>query len=140
MKFLKKLLILRKLKLWKQKNQPNNIDPITGLPKIDVLHIVVFVNEDYPSDFQQVSIIDCVSNWFFTWSSTQESQAWNNRKSEPIIYKVSSTKKMIELLNNNHVRKKTVSYIIDDPVAICIGPTWSSNLTGYNDTYERTYY
>lgn len=140
MNFIKRFLILRKLKQWKQKNVPSNIDPRTGLPRIDVSHIVVFVNEDYPADFQQVAIIDCVSSWFFSWTSSQESQSWVNRKSEPVIYKVSSTRKMIELLNNNQVRKKTVSYIIDDPVAICVGPAWSSNLTGYNDIYERTYY
>jgi hypothetical protein len=117
------------------------VDPETGLPLIDVCHIVVFVNEDYPLDYQQVSIIDAVSSWFFTWSSARDTAAWNERKSEPIIYKVSSTKKMLEILHDNqYTPRKTVSYITSDPVAICIGPAWSSGLTGYNDSYERIYY
>ncbi len=135
------MLVTRKLKKWKQRNPPNNVHPETGQPLIDESHVVVFVNEDYPLDYQQVSIIDAVSRWFFTWSSSREAAAWHERKSQPVIYRVSSTKKMHELLHNPYVsNQKTVSYIIDEPVAICIGPAWSSALTGYNDTYERIYY
>lgn len=124
------------------KNPPNNINPKTGERILDESHIVVFVNEDFLIDFQQVSIIDCVSRWFFSKGASVILSQWNNRKSEPIVYKVSSTVKMNELINDNVFTPtdKTVSYIAGDPVAICIGPTWSSELIGYNNSYERVYY
>lgn len=133
---------MRKLKKWKKQNPPNNINPKTGEKLLDESHIVVFVNEDYLIDFQQVSIIDCVARWFFSWTSSPEAMQWNTRKSEPIVYKVSSTRKMHELINDGAFMpsKKTISYIAGDPVAICVGPTWSSELIGYNNSYERVYY
>lgn len=133
----KKWRAARKLKKFRKKNPRQNIDPNTGMIIVDESHVVCFVNDEYPLEHISLAVIDATSSWFYTHASARSAMRWWNRRSNPVVLKVPATFEMERLLENPIIPPhRTVSYFAGEPIAICIGPMWNSDLYEYNIPYE----
>jgi hypothetical protein len=125
---------------WLKKRKSNKKRADLGLKKIDLqyldtgLHVVFFVNWEYPIEELMDAVADCSCTWFSEHAVNGLALEWRRRKSYPIIFKVPNIEHMNNLLHEKI--HKTVAKIGDDPIAICFGPMYNSQVLCYND-YQR---
>jgi len=98
------------------------------------LHLLTFINWSYPLSDIMDAVSDSASTWFSEHAVNPLGMEWRRRKSYPILLKVPNTDLMLPLLDEPI--HKTVSKIGEDPIAICMGPLWNSQIMCYNG-YER---
>lgn len=142
MEILKRMVTKWKLKKWKLSNPSVNINPATGEKLLEELHVVVFINGSFPKEDQMTAMAGCVATWFYNWGSSPISQQWETRKSSPTIFQIKNTEEMNNLRKtiNMEKSKKTVFTLAGEPVAICIGPVWTNQIIGYNNTHRKLSY
>lgn len=125
---------------WLKKLKSNSKRHKLGLTKQnlqyldDKLHVVTFINWSYPIEDIMDAVADSSSTWFSEHAVNPLAMQWRQLKSYPILLKVPNTDLMNALLDERI--HKTVSKIGDEPVAICMGPLWNSQIMCYNG-YER---
>lgn len=125
---------------WLKKLRSKSKRKIHDIEKIDLqyldqgLHVVVFVNWEYPLEDIMDAVADATSTWFSEHAVNTLALEWRKRKSYPIIFKVPNTSFMESLLEEKV--HKTVSKIGPDFIAICMGPMWNAQIMCYNG-YER---
>lgn len=125
---------------WLKKLKSNSIRHKLGLTKQnlhhldDRLHVVTFINWTYPIEDIMDAVADSSSTWFSEHAVNPLAMKWRTLKSYPILLKVPNTMLMYPLLDEKI--HKTVSKIGDEPIAICMGPLWNSEVMWYNG-YER---
>lgn len=100
----------------------------------DRLHVVTFINWSYPIEDIMDAVVDSSSTWFSEHAVNPLAMKWRALKSYPILLKVPNTQLMFPLMDERI--HKTVSKIGEEPVAICMGPLWNSEVMWYNG-YER---
>lgn len=125
---------------WLKKLKSNSKRHKLGLTKQnlqyldDRLHVVTFINWSFPIEDIMDAVADSSSTWFSEHAVNPLAMQWRQVKSYPILLKVPNTNLMYPLLDERIY--KTVSKIGDEPVAICMGPLWNSQVMCYNG-YER---
>lgn len=131
-----------KLKKWKLSNPSVNINPETGDKLLEELHVVVFINGSFPKEDQMAALSGCVATWFYNWGSSSVSQQWETRKSTPTVFHINNTEDMENLRKsiNSEKSKKSIFTLAGEPVAICIGPVWTNQISGYNTNYRKLSY
>lgn len=125
---------------WLKKLKSNSKRHKLGLTKQnlqyldDKLHVVTFINWSFPIEDIMDAVADSSSTWFSEHAVNPLAMQWRQAKSYPILLKVPNTDLMYPLMDERI--HKTVSKIGDEPVAICMGPLWNSQVMCYNG-YER---
>lgn len=125
---------------WLKKLKSNSKRHKLGLTKQnlqyldDKLHVVTFINWSYPIEDIMDAVADSSSTWFSEHAVNPLAMQWRQMKSYPILLKVPNTDLMNALLDERI--HKTISKIGEEPVAICMGPLWNSQIMCYNG-YER---
>ncbi len=125
---------------WLKKLRSNAKRNRLGVSKInlhyldDRLHVVTFINWSFPIEDIMDAVADSSATWFSEHAVNPLAMQWRQVKSYPVLLKVPNTDLMIPLLDEKI--HKTVSKIGDEPIAICMGPLWNSQIMCYNG-YER---
>lgn len=125
---------------WLKKKRSNSKREKLGIVKENLqfldegLHVVTFINWSFPMEDIMEAVADASATWFSEHAVNPLGLEWRKRKSYPIIFKVKNTEFMNLLLSE--AIHKTVSKMGDEPVAICMGPLWNSQVLCYNG-YER---
>lgn len=125
---------------WLKKLKSNSKRQKLGINKVnlhyldDRLHVVTFINWEFPIEEIMDAVADCTSTWFSEHAVNPLAMQWRQVKSYPILFKVPSSELMFPLLDEKI--HKTVSKIGEEPIAICMGPLWNSQVMCYNG-YER---
>jgi len=121
---------------WLKKLKSNSKKRNLGIRKNNLqyldqkLHVVIFINWAYPIEDIMDAVADSSSTWFCEHAVNPLALEWRKLKSHPILLKVPNTDYMNALMDERI--HKTVSKIGDDPVAICMGPLWNSEVMCYN--------
>lgn len=125
---------------WLKKLRSNKKRENLGIKKENLqfldqgLHVVTFVNWSFPLEDIMEAVADSSATWFSEYAIHPVGLEWRKRKSYPIIFKVPNSD-LLKLLMSEPIHK-TVSKMGDEPVAICMGPLWNSQVLCYNG-YER---
>ena len=121
---------------WLKKLRSNSKRTKLGLNRINQqyldknMHVVSFVNWEYPIEEIMGALADTTGSWFSEHAVNPIALEWRKRRSFPIIFKVPTNFEMLHLMDEPIY--KTVSKIGNDPISLCFGPMWNSQVLCYN--------
>ena len=130
----------RKLKKFRETHPKQNVDA-NGNIVIDECHLVCFVNDEFPSEHQMMSVVDATSKWFYSYGSSRDVMRWADRRSNPIIYKAADHYELQRIVQQMapYSENVAVSYFAGELMSLCVGPIWHSRLGDF-DSFERVLY
>jgi hypothetical protein len=116
----------------------------------DIYSLVCFINDDFPTDKQNVHVSECIAEYMFTVGHSQDSINWIERRKlvgrreNTIIFKLPADH--MQSLYSEHITTqrsgkrssiKTVSVMNYNgtayPVAFCLGFLWGSQSEKYKE-------